>query len=513
MLDFIKLQKETEAAVLEASDLMMGSFTTEQKGSVEDIVTSADLAVQKFLEQRLTAVLPEAGFFGEEGCGECKSEYLWVVDPIDGTTNFSRGIRDCAISVALVHKGEPVLGVVYGPYQNRLYSAVKDQGATCNAEPIHVSGKAFKEGLFCTALSLYRKEYAERCMDVLRDVYSQCNDFRRFGSCALELCYLAEGKCELYFEYRVFPWDCAAAALILQEAGGFICNGTGEPLPFDRATPVIAANSKENLDTLVQIVKYRIPNFDYEEILMDAQEKDTGEFHYTPLTSEQKKPYLDLNLAELYEKALEELSLQQTKRDQIITLYLAMFSFLIPFALSQESLTWLVKGSIFLITGVVGILFALIIVRYRIYKEAYWLCCQCITVLTGIKKEAMNKAIVQNAYYETMEKKGRSFYKDGTSEFSKAKYVRKNLFSSETLHFIIHTTITVIILGLGTYLVLDVQKWIRFAAAIAVAVAVFLLLLRKYFVECIKIYQVLIDKKDASFNHTFKIAWFLHFYA
>ena len=267
MLDLIKLQKQMEDAVLEASGLMSGDFTTEEKGSPDNIVTSADLAVQKFLEERLGTILPEAAFFGEEGSAGCDCAYLWVVDPIDGTTNFSRGISECGISAVLLQNEEPIVGVVYNPGQKKLYSAVKGQGATCNGRQIRVSKKSFREGLFCTAFSLYRKEFAERCMNVLREVYAGCNDFRRFGSCALELCYLAEGKCDLYFEYRVFPWDFGAAVLILQEAGGVICGEAVEKLPFDRATPVIAANDQGNLEELVRIVRKHIPDFEYEEIL------------------------------------------------------------------------------------------------------------------------------------------------------------------------------------------------------------------------------------------------------
>jgi hypothetical protein len=171
----------------------------------------------------------------------------------------------------------------------------------------------------------------------------------------------------------------------------------------------------------------------------------------------------------------------------------------------------MMKGCIFLIAGIVGIMFGLIIVRYRIYKEAYWLCCQTITVLSGLKPEVLNKEIVQSAYYETLEKKGKSFYgNDG--KFSKMKYVRKNLFSSETLYFMIHTLITCIILGLGMYLALDLTSCVRLAVSVGVALATAALMLWKYFFECIKIYRVLKGGLDEDFNHTFKIAWFLHFY-
>lgn len=262
------LSAQVEQIVRQADDSFHQAFTTTQKDSPSNIVTTADLAVQAFLERELCTLLPGSAFFGEEGtAGSLSAEYLWIVDPIDGTANFSRGIGECGISVALLCRQTLLLGVVYNPFQDKLYSAVRDGGAWCNGRPIRVSGKSFREGLLCTALSLYRKEYAQQCMAVIGEAYAQCNDIRRFGSCALELCYLAEGKCDLYFEFRVFPWDCAAAHLILEEAGGVIRGQNGQKVTFDRATPIIAANTQENFDRLNAIVQKHIPQFPYKEIL------------------------------------------------------------------------------------------------------------------------------------------------------------------------------------------------------------------------------------------------------
>ena len=243
---------------------------------------------------------------------------------------------------------------------------------------------------------------------------------------------------------------------------------------------------------------------------MKAQ-TEKEEFKHIPIVKQMRKEYLDLDLSKLYERSIEELSLQQSKRDQIISLYLAMFSFLIPFALSQENMSLLMKGCIFLVAGIVGVLLGLIIVRYRIYKEAYWLCCQTITVLFGLKPEVLNKDVVQSAYYETLEKKGKNFY-NKKEKFSNFQYVRKNLFSAETLYFMIHTLMTCIILGLGMYLALDLTSCARLAVSVGVALATAALMLWKYFFDRIKIYRVLKDGLDEDFNHTFKIAWFLHFY-
>ncbi len=260
------LLKKTVRLVKRASRFMRDeNFSVAEKGSATNIVTTADTSIQSYLQKHLIAMLPGSTFFGEEEQrGQERSEFLWIVDPIDGTMNFARGIADCAISVALLQNGEPVLGVVYSLRKKELFTAEKGGGAYLNGRRITVSDKPFSDGLFCTAFSLYQKEHAAPCISLLTDVYHQCNDFRRFGTCALELCYLAAGRCDLYFEIRVYPWDHAAAGLILREAGGFISSLGGEPLSYDLLTPLIAANTRENFDRLVQKVSQHIPEITYQ---------------------------------------------------------------------------------------------------------------------------------------------------------------------------------------------------------------------------------------------------------
>ena len=256
--------------VKQAATLMQNrDFTVEQKASVVNIVTSADKQVQAFLEEHLPALVPGSQVFGEEGTEAVRSaQYLWIVDPIDGTMNYARGIGQSAISVALTRKGQPLIGVVYNPFHQELFTAKKGEGAWLNGTPIQVSQASFAEGLFCTAWSTYNKTYAPQCRAIMEEVYAQSNDFRRFGSCALELCYLAAGRCDLFFEFRIFPWDWAAGGLILMEAGGVITE-LEDRLPLhDRATPLIAANNRTNYEKLRQIVKKHIPEIPYTEILL-----------------------------------------------------------------------------------------------------------------------------------------------------------------------------------------------------------------------------------------------------
>lgn len=243
--------------VREASQLMLtDDFEINQKDGYANIVTSSDVAVQEFLRERLTQLLPGSGFLcEEEDRHNLGQEYTWIIDPIDGTANYSRGIRECAICVGLRHQQEMECGVVFLPRTNELFSAQRGKGAFLNGKPIHVSQRPFRDAILCTALAVYHKEHAQVCSDIIVDAFLQCNDIRRFGAAAPELCYLAMGRCELYFEYLLSPWDYAAASLILEEAGGVLSDLNGQPLDPTQPSGVLAANNPENLHKMVEIVQ------------------------------------------------------------------------------------------------------------------------------------------------------------------------------------------------------------------------------------------------------------------
>lgn len=222
----------------------------------------------------------------------------------------------------------------------------------------------------------------------------------------------------------------------------------------------------------------------------------------------------EYNLEELYNHAHSELSLQQSKRDQIITIYLALCSFLVPFTLGEEVITWTIKGLIFVVIGIVGILFSFVSVRYREYKEVYWLCCQSITVLQNFKDEEINKDTIQQVFYRCLYKKGHKLVKNG--KFNYLGYVKKNLFSSETLHFIIISLIASFVVGVGVAISLPFDFWIKVIISAVVVILVLLFLLYVYFSTCIKCYKLLSvddkEEKDKLFSKVFSKAWFLHIY-
>jgi myo-inositol-1(or 4)-monophosphatase len=252
--------------VREAGALMdrSGGFEVHDKGARENIVTSSDVAVQHFLTRRLGELLPGSGFLcEEEDLADTAHEAVWIIDPIDGTANYARGNENCCISVALARGGELAMGVVYCPWRGEMYAAEKGRGAYCNGKRIHVSDRTYERGILFTAMSTYRKELARSCSDIIYDIYMECNDFRRTGSAAVELCLMAAGFAELYFEMRLMPWDYAAAGLILEEAGGAICSLDGNAPSLTKPSLIIAGNNQENCDRILATVKKHLPSLPY----------------------------------------------------------------------------------------------------------------------------------------------------------------------------------------------------------------------------------------------------------
>lgn len=242
--------------IREASQLMLtDTFQISQKEGFTNIVTSSDLAVQEFLKRELAGLLPGSGFLcEEEDCHTIGHEYTWIIDPIDGTANYSRGIDQCAVCVGLKHNDYMELSAVFLPRTEELFTAVRHQGAFLNGRPIHVSSRSFQDAVMCTALPVYHKEYAGICAEIIQDTFQQCNDIRRFGAAAPELCYLAMGRVELYFEYLLSPWDFAAASLIVTEAGGVVSNLQAQRPSLTSPSGFVAANSQQNLQQLQRII-------------------------------------------------------------------------------------------------------------------------------------------------------------------------------------------------------------------------------------------------------------------
>ena len=251
----ITLEQLTEV-VKQASTLMRTDhFDIREKDGAINIVTSSDVAVQDYLCTHLAELMPESGFYCEEkDLWDSTHEWTWIIDPIDGTANYSRGIAECAICVGLKHHDDMQMSVVYLPMTQELFTAERGKGSYRNGKRLHVSDRKWENSIMCAALSLYHKQWARACQDIIYETYMQINDVRRFGAAAPEICYLGMGRIELFFEYMLSPWDFAAASLILTEAGGVISDLKGHKLTFQEPSGILAANSQESLDKLVKIV-------------------------------------------------------------------------------------------------------------------------------------------------------------------------------------------------------------------------------------------------------------------
>lgn len=194
------------------------------------LVSYVDRTAEEKLIESLQKMLPEAGFLAEEGTViKNNPELQWIIDPLDGTTNFIHNLPVYAVSIGLEHEGKVVLGVVYDIPRDDLYYAVKGQGAYCNKNPIHVSSTTrIEEALIATGFPYSAFSYVEQYLKVFKSFMLQSRGIRRLGSAALDLCYLAKGRFDGFFEYNLSPWDVAGGVIIIQEAGGIISTFEGD---------------------------------------------------------------------------------------------------------------------------------------------------------------------------------------------------------------------------------------------------------------------------------------------
>lgn len=214
-----------------------------QKEGHFNFVTDTDVAVQEYLKKELSRLTPHALFFSEEQENAALTDApTFVIDPIDGTINFMRNRQQSAISIAYLVDKQPVLAAVYNPYANEMFTAEKGKGAYLNGNPIHVSDTRFENCVTAFGTSPYDAELARQTMVCALDFLLQGGDLRRTGSACVDLCDVACGRADVFFELRLRPWDVAAGSLIVQEAGGFYCSIGHEEPYFDDACGMICGN-------------------------------------------------------------------------------------------------------------------------------------------------------------------------------------------------------------------------------------------------------------------------------
>ncbi len=239
------MKQALQAIVRKAGEIILNAeaFRVEVKEGHANFVTNVDEEVQRFLIKELQKLLPGSLIIGEEQENEALTDApTWVIDPLDGTTNFIHNYRFSAISVALLKNSEPVAGVVYQPYTQELFYAEKGKGAYLNDAPIHVSSTPIDQALVGFGTSPYNVELAEKSMQAALYFLNHAADVRRGGSAALDLAYVAAGRQDVYFELILRPWDYAAGSLLVQEAGGCFAHPTLEKPDYGQPVAVLAAN-------------------------------------------------------------------------------------------------------------------------------------------------------------------------------------------------------------------------------------------------------------------------------
>lgn len=233
-----------KAGAAEMKKFFGGSFKISNKEGVNNIVTQADFASEKAILDIIKKAFPDDNIVSEESPEvEGKSEYRWIIDPIDGTVNFANHIPVCCVSIGLEYQSELYMGVVYNPFMEEFYFAERGKGSFLNDKQIHVS--EVKEVLHSCLVTGFPYTYLKEPngpLEVFSSLVTKGVPVRRMGSAALDLCWVAAGRFSGFYEHKLHAWDTAAGVLLVQEAGGKVTNLKGEKYnPFEYG--IVATNS------------------------------------------------------------------------------------------------------------------------------------------------------------------------------------------------------------------------------------------------------------------------------
>lgn len=245
MIDLHTIQDRAALHIREAGAriLHVSQSAVHEKTGHYNYVTETDVAVQEYLRTELTMLIPGCRFFAEEQENErLTDEYTWVVDPIDGTMNFILHRRASCVSVALLKDRAPVLGMVYQPYWDELFTAIRGEGAYLNGRPIRVSDRPFDKAMTAIGTSPYEARLAKATAYCFEQFLTQGGDIRRVGSAAMDCCDVACGRSDIFCELTLSPWDYAAGALLVTEAGGAFMMPYAQTIDFGKPACILAAN-------------------------------------------------------------------------------------------------------------------------------------------------------------------------------------------------------------------------------------------------------------------------------
>jgi myo-inositol-1(or 4)-monophosphatase len=251
----VKAARRAGSIITRASE-DIGSLTVNDKG-YNDFVTEVDLASEKEIIRVLKASYPEHAFLGEETGLSNQADNIWIIDPLDGTTNFLHGFPQYCVSIALEEKGEITQAVIYDPNRNDLFTATKGQGAYLNQRRMRVSNKSkLKESILGTGFPFRDFQHLPVYLKIFEEVVRGTSGIRRPGSAALDLAYVAAGWFDGFFEINLSKWDIAAGGLLVTEAGGIVSDFS-EKDGWLESGNIVATNPKI-YDPLIKIIQSHI---------------------------------------------------------------------------------------------------------------------------------------------------------------------------------------------------------------------------------------------------------------
>ena len=240
----------TSKAAINAGKILNKNFgklqNIKDKSSAIDLCTNADIESEEYLIKKIKENFPNHSILSEEmGEKNTNSKYLWVIDPLDGTTNFVHNLPIFSVSIGLVKKGEgTICGVVYNPAAGKLFHAIKNQGAFLNNKPISVtSSSTLSKSLLVTGFLYSHDKYYDLSFSIFKDFYDRTQGVRRLGAASLDLCFIAMGRFDGFYEFNLKPWDICAGALIAQEAGAICSDWDNSTLP-ESGKRILCTNGK-----------------------------------------------------------------------------------------------------------------------------------------------------------------------------------------------------------------------------------------------------------------------------
>ncbi len=254
------LKKTLLSALSEAGKILRSGFQRPMRISYKgptNIVTEVDHAAEQKILRIIKSQFPDHGFLMEEaGALTTPSPYRWVIDPLDGTVNFAHGVPIACVSIGLEYQGKMLMGGVLDPFKNELYFAVRGKGAFLNNQAIHVSKQQrLISSLVVTGFPYDKKDKAGFYLSVVEKFLDKVQGIRRLGSAALDMCYVACGRFDGYWEFRIQPWDISAGWLLAEEAGGKVTDFQGKSYSLQRTAQTLCSNGlihKEMLKVIKQ---------------------------------------------------------------------------------------------------------------------------------------------------------------------------------------------------------------------------------------------------------------------